>query len=215
MIGGIGVSLFTLGLGIPFPASAPALTLASTKHVLFGTDHLPLLFASCVPAFLLSITTRSEFLHRWTRDSTSNPFYVPIFFILIPVLFWIGVAGLHRTNSVGMATLIQRGWLFKIDNSSGRDHGLGTSWIYWNLFDFSKVEFSALRSAITNIVLVVVIGVLNLPIYVPALGLLLDVPVNMNHEFIGHGVANILAGVAGTVPNILVNPPIIRTCNAG
>lgn len=56
----------------------------------------------------------------------------------------------------------------------------------------------------TNIVLVVVIGVLNLPIYVPALGLALKVKVNTNHEFIGQGVANILAGVAGTAPNILV-----------
>lgn len=53
--------------------------------------------------------------------------------------------------------------------------------------------------------LLVVIGVLNLPIYVPALGSSLDVSVNMNHEFMGQGVANILAGLAGTVPNILVS----------
>ena len=108
-------------------------------------------------------------------------------------------------NSPGIDILVKKGWLFTVVTSNNRQKGLGKAWIYWTLFDFTKVEYHALKSATTSIVFLVVIGVLNLPIYVPALGASLDVPVNMNHEFIGQGVANIMAGVAGTVPNILVS----------
>ena len=100
--------------------------------------------------------------------------------------------------------LVKNGWLFGVDNSTKRKSGIGLAWVYWTLFDFSKVEIHALKNATTNIVLLVIIGVLNLPIYVPALGSSLSVPVNMNHEFVGQGVANILAGLTGTVPNVLV-----------
>ncbi len=104
-----------------------------------------------------------------------------------------------------MSMLIEKGWLFCIDDSSNRSSGIGFAWVYWTLFNFSRVDLHALKDVTTNIVLLVVIGVLNLPIYVPALGTSLGVPVNMDHEFIGQGVANILAGIAGTVPNILVS----------
>ena len=103
-----------------------------------------------------------------------------------------------------MDMLVEKGWLFGIDDSVKPQSGIGFAWVYWTLFDFSKVDLHALKDATTNIVLLVIIGVLNLPIYVPALGSSLGVSVNMNHEFVGQGVANILAGLAGTVPNILV-----------
>ena len=102
-----------------------------------------------------------------------------------------------------MAALADRGWLFQIEK---QQYGSGRSWVYWTLFDFSRVRLHALKNAITNIVLLIVIGVLNLPIYVPALALTLDTSFNMNREFLGQGAANILAGMAGTVPNILVSP---------
>ncbi|KAI4169069.1 MAG: hypothetical protein LQ343_005932 [Gyalolechia ehrenbergii] len=111
---------------------------------------------------------------------------------------------MHKANAHGMATLVYSGWLFKIEKSGKQQrYGRGLSWAYWHLFDFNNVEMQALGSAATNIVLVVVIGVLNLPVYVPALGSSLRVPYNMDHEFIGQGAANLLAGFAGTVPNIL------------
>ncbi|KAL8899964.1 MAG: hypothetical protein Q9207_005925 [Kuettlingeria erythrocarpa] len=99
--------------------------------------------------------------------------------------------------------LVTTGWLFKIEKTDQSLYGAGPSWVYWRLFDFKNVEVRALKAAATNIVLLVIIGVLNLPIYVPALGYSLRVPVNMNHEFIGQGVANLVAGLAGTVPNIM------------
>jgi len=203
IIGGIGVSLFVLGIGLPFPRSSPGLSLSSAGQILFAVDHLGLLSASCVPALFLSLSLRSNFLRRMTLGGTNHAYYVPLFFLFLPIVFWITVASLHKANSKGMTTLVNHGWLFEIE-SSAKHGGIGNSWLYWKLFDFTKVEPRAFKSAIKNIVLVVVIGVLNLPIYVPALGLALKVKVNTNHEFIGQGVANILAGVAGTAPNILV-----------
>lgn len=140
--------------------------------------------------------------------ATKHAFYVPICLILLPTIFWVIVVILHRANAAGMATLVESGWLFKVQETVNHQEGVGVSWAYWTLFDFSKVDGHALKSAATNIVVVVVIGVINLPIYLPALGLALEESVNMNHEFIGQGAANILAGMAGTVPNILVDPPV-------
>jgi len=204
IIGGIGVSLFVLGIGLPFPRSSPGLSLSSAGRMLFAVDHLGLLSASCIPAFFLSLSLRSNLLRRMTLGGTNHAYYVPLFFLFLPIVFWITVASLHKANSKGMTKLVNHGWLFEIGSSAKHESGIGNSWLYWKLFDFTKVEPRAFKSSMTNIVLVVVIGVLNLPIYVPALGLALKVKVNTNHEFIGQGVANILAGVAGTAPNILV-----------
>lgn len=192
--------MFILGLGLTLPPSSPGLTLSSAGSVLFNVPHLPLLAASFLPAFILSVTLRSPSIDRWTRGLVQNAYYVPIYLFSIPVIFWI-VVGSQNTPT---EELISNGWLFRVDKTAIRQGGLGTSWIYWREFDFSKVEWSAMKHAITNIVLLVVIGVLNLPIYVPALAFSLDVPYDMNHEFFGQGVANILAGVAGTIPSILV-----------
>lgn len=199
-IGAIGLSLFILGLGLPLPESSPPLTLSSAGSVLFSKAHLPILAASFLPPFILSVTKRSKLVDRWTRGAIHSAYYVPAYLIAIPVIFWI-VAAAKR---VPQEVLITNGWLFRVQTPPDQ-RGIGTQWIYWREFDFSKVEWWALRHAITNIVLLVVIGVLNLPIYVPALGFTLDVPYSMNHEFLGQGVANLLAGVAGTVPNILVS----------
>ncbi|PBK77738.1 hypothetical protein ARMSODRAFT_6448 [Armillaria solidipes] len=198
-IGAIGLSLFILGLGLMLPPSSSALTLSSAGSVLFNSSHLPLLVASFFPALILSVSTRSQLINRWTRGMVQNAYYVPCYLFSIPLIFWIIVGALHCPRD----TLVANGWLFRVDASATRGSGIGTAWIYWREFDFSKVEWWAMKNAIENIVLLVVIGVLNLPIYVPALAFSLNVPYDMNHEFFGQGAANILAGIAGTAPNIL------------
>lgn len=130
---------------------------------------------------------------------------MPAYLIMIPIIFWITIAALERAHMTTKAALVQDGWLFDVHLPTKREAGPGMEWAYWTLFDFSLVELRALKNATTNIVLLVVIGVLNLPIYVPALGCALKTPFNMDHEFVGQGVANLLAGAAGTVPNILVS----------
>ncbi|KAJ7486358.1 sulfate transporter family-domain-containing protein [Mycena galericulata] len=198
-VGAIGVSLFVLGLELPFPPSATALALSNAASMLFAKSHLGLLAASFVPAFLLSISLRARFLELWTRGFIRSAYYIPLYLLTIPVIFWIAVHSFNFSKDHLVAT----GWLFTVHSAAGSSEALARSWNYWTLFDFRLVEWSSLKSATPNIVLLVVIGVLNLPIYVPTLAFTLDLSYDMNHELLGQGAANIFAGVVGTVPNIL------------
>ncbi|KAJ7159018.1 sulfate transporter family-domain-containing protein [Mycena crocata] len=198
-IGAIGVSLFVLGLSLPFPPSATPLSLSNAASTLFDKSHLGLLAASFVPAFFLSITLRSRYLEIWTRGLVRSAYHIPVYLLCVPVVFWIAVRAFHFPKEYLTAT----GWLFTVESASPSSAAIVAGWNYWSLFDFRLVEWWSLKSAIQNIVLLVVIGVLNLPIYVPTLAFTLDVSYNMNHELLGQGAANILAGITGTVPNIL------------
>ena len=123
------------------------------RSVLFSNARLP------IHPFVLSVTKRSKFVDRWTRGVVHSTYYVTAYLFAIPTIFWI-VAGAQKTS---LEQLITNGWLFHVETLQDQ-RGIGTQWIYWREFDFSNVELWALRHAITNIVLFVVIGVLDLPI---------------------------------------------------
>ncbi|KAJ6450156.1 sulfate transporter family-domain-containing protein [Mycena sanguinolenta] len=197
-IGAIGVSLFILGLELPFPSSTTPLSLSNAASMLLAKQHLALLAATFIPALFLSVSLRSRYIELWTRGLIRSAYYIPIYLLIIPTVFWIAVPAL----GVSKESLVATGWLFSVDSET-ISSGFVASWNYWTLFDFRLVQWSSLKSAIQNIVLLVVIGVLNLPIYVPTLAFTLDVSYDMNHELFGQGAANILAGLVGTVPNII------------
>lgn len=125
---------------------------------------------------------------------------------MIGLLFWIVVGAIGLSKLGGLDALAEQAWLFgtgSVTKTAAQKTSLGDALNYWSMFNFKLVDMSALGNAATNFVLLVVIGVLNLPVYVPALALALDVPYSMNHELIGQGAANILAGCVGSVPNVL------------
>ncbi len=124
-IGAIGLSLFILGLGLMLPPSSPALTLSSASSVLFNSSYLPLLVASFFPALILSVSTRSQLINRWTRGMVQNAYYVPCYLFSIPLIFWIIVGALHCPRD----TLVANGWLFRVDAS-------GNTWKrHWDCVD--------------------------------------------------------------------------------
>lgn len=178
-IGGIGVSLFILGLELPLP-SDHSLTLSNAGSVLFSRQHVPVLLASLLPIAFMCFSVRSKTLNKLTRGGVQHPYYVPLYFLALAALFWVIVGGLGVEKLGGLHALVAGGWLFStgeaLDSSNAN---LADALNYWSLFDFRLVEISALRHAVTNFVLLVVIGVLNLPVYVPALALALDVPYSM------------------------------------
>jgi MFS superfamily sulfate permease-like transporter len=180
-IGGIGVSLFILGLELPLPGGdGHSLTLSNAGSVLFSEDHVPLLLASLLPIVLMCFSIRSEMLNKWTRGAVQHPYYVPLYFLGIGAMFWIVVGGLGINRVGGLHGLAEQGWLFSTGEVLGSGNvNLRDALNYWSLYDFRLVEMSALSHAVTNFVLLVVIGVLNLPVYVPALALTLDVPYSM------------------------------------
>lgn len=123
-------------------------------------------------------------LARVTRGFSEHALYVPVDFLLIPGVSWGVVAGIGVANSDGMARLASLGWLFTVEESVRKQSGIGSSWNYWSLCNFSLVQWLAMAGAVQNIVLLVLIGVLNLPIYIPSMALVLDMPAyNMDHQF--------------------------------
>ncbi|KAH3938330.1 hypothetical protein HBH53_264440 [Parastagonospora nodorum] len=195
VIGAVGVSLCILGLEIPFPASSPHLNLAA----LFHRDHIPLLAASVLPALCLSITVRLEILVVGATSWTKHPLYVPLFCIGTAMTFWIVVAASSNTDTT---TLWHQGWLFattiELSTSSA-------PWDYWSLFDMERIQWSELLSVSKDLATLVAIGALSLPIFGMATVAKVDVSDHsMNHEFIGHGLANVIAGLGGTLPALMI-----------
>lgn len=145
-------------------------------------------------------------LSRVTRGFTDHALYVPVYIVVIAGTFWAVAAGAGYATVEGMEHLSATGWLFTVENSVRHQKGIGRSWDYWSLFDFKRIEWHAMGAAVQNIVLLVIIGVLNLPIYIPAMAVSLNMPsFNMNHELMGHGLSNIFAGIVGTIPNLVVS----------
>lgn len=105
--------------------------------------------------------------------------------------------------------LAEQGWLFAVESEARKQVHVNNNWNYWRLFDFTKVEWRAMRGAVMDIISLVMIGVLNLPIFASALALSLNLPsYSMDRELLGHAASNILAGVVGTVPNMIVSDSI-------
>lgn len=133
-IGAIGVSLFVLGLELPFPPSATPLGLSNVASTLFTNSHLSLLATSFFPAFILSITLRSRYIELWTRGLVRSAYYIPVYLLLIPIVFWLAV----RSMKVSQEDLIAAGWLFTVDSRSSST-AIVASWNYWTLFDFVRI----------------------------------------------------------------------------
>ncbi|KAK2612805.1 hypothetical protein QQS21_001257 [Conoideocrella luteorostrata] len=217
-IGAIGLSLFMLGLELTLPPVSSEITLPSTKNVLFTAQHAPLLVASVVPTVLLCVSMRSEKFSKLTRGLTDHAMYVPTYVISIAAVFWITVAAKGYANGPGMETLAATGWLFTVQASPGDSDGQSALWNYWKLFDLNLIEWGAMVAATQNILLLLIIGVLNLPIFIPAMGVMLNEPAyNMDWELVGHGLSNIFSGAVGSLPNLVVlaNSRLFTFANGG
>lgn len=205
--GGVGVSLFRLGLEITFPRSSHF-----TFQGLFDHKHLPLLAASAVPACFLSVSIRLEPLLGLKRKVTQHALYIPTFCIAVAIVFWIVVVICGRTDTDRLASA---GWLFAVDVQREKTVA-ARAWDYWVLFDFSLVEWHAIATVLSHVGLLVVVGALSLPVLTPLVAdevaqqLLREdggepsSSFDIVFEFIAHALSNFASGFAGTVPNMVV-----------
>ncbi|ORY02566.1 hypothetical protein BCR34DRAFT_605537 [Clohesyomyces aquaticus] len=201
-IGAIGLLLFGLGLELTIPSDGGHLELSTAGDILFNKTHLPLLATSVITAVFLSLSIRSRSLSRLVRGATEHAIYIPMVCLAVAFIFWIIAASTEHTHRDALAVLRSKGWLFAVEEAQSRTT---PDWNYWALFDFSRVEWYAMTRSIKDIIMLVIIAVISLPIFVPAIALTVDTPLySMNWEFFGHGASNILAGLAGTVPNMVV-----------
>ncbi|KAJ5047781.1 hypothetical protein J3E74DRAFT_295580 [Bipolaris maydis] len=197
VVGAVGVSLFVLGLEIPFSSKSAHLS----YKTLFEKSHLPLLAASLGPAVLLSSSGRLSCLERIPKKPTKHPLYIPLFCFAVAGVFWLVVA---TCKDASMKKLVSAGWLFSVEHRSTQATA-AAEWDYWALFNFNKVEWYALSAGIRDIILLVLIGALSLPIFASEALLERGKSDNsMNHEFVGHGISNTIAGAIGTLPNLFV-----------
>lgn len=193
-----------MALEVSTPDSKGELSMSTVKSVVLKQQHVPLLFASCLPAIGLCIVLRLSWLNRVTRGATRHPLFAPLYFLTVGCGFWIGAAANGKADSESQQSLAMDGWLLPIQDPRDLIRS-DASWNYWTLFNFVNVRWDALEAASQNIALTVFVGVINLPIYIPALAQAVDVAqYNMNYELFGHGVANVFAGMAGTIPNLVV-----------
>ncbi|KAJ2925987.1 hypothetical protein H1R20_g11096, partial [Candolleomyces eurysporus] len=185
-IGGVGVFLIITGLAVCLRIPDDDFTMSwETIHLMFETHNLILWALPLALAILLRIITQ-KYHHQ---------LIFPLFFTVIPLIFYIVVAA----GRFDLGVLRKDGWLFDVGVTAG-EH-----WYqFYSYLDFRYVWFSALWSTLPTQFALLFFNILHPPLNVPALAVSLDMDVNTDKELIAHGYSNLLSGLVGTVPNYLV-----------
>ncbi|KAJ3167835.1 hypothetical protein HDU87_001428 [Geranomyces variabilis] len=182
-IAAIGFQLFVMAVETTSSISS-SWTTAYVRQ-LFESSIIQVVAPGVLSAALLSVLVRK----------IDHPLLIPGYFTLIVGLFYICAFAKGRS----MDSLRHDHWLFEVTTADK------PFFEFYRDLKFHDVDWSSIPSVLGQIVLLVIIGVLHPPIYVPALAASLSVPrFDMNLEFIGHGISNLIAGACGTAPNYLV-----------
>ncbi|KAA1470874.1 hypothetical protein DENSPDRAFT_775282 [Dentipellis sp. KUC8613] len=184
-IGGVGVFLVITGLTVSTRMADDDFSLSFATLKFFLTAHNLALWA---PAFALATILR-VITHRWHHQ-----LILPIYFIVIPIIFYIVVAAAR----LDLHTLRREGWLF--DVAASQD-----SWYeFYTYFSFRKTQWGPLWATLPTQLALLFFNILHPPLNVPALAVSLNEDVDTNKELVAHGYSNLVSGFLGTVPNYLV-----------
>lgn len=227
-LGAIGLSLFLSGFEVT-QRSSFEWTLEYFR-TLFTTAAMPVTVAALILAFVLSSgvrvkkrsgTTRphwkTAFVRRldWeVRRMCSSSFFIPMFPLLVGILFWVGAS----SSGKSMIELEDHHWVFTHVPPDATVASRMKFYDFWFLFNFKIVRWDAIKSIMVEIIILVIIGAINLPIYYPTLrDQLPDAPrtATIKREFIGHGISNIVSGLCGSLPNLIVMSNTIFFSRAG
>ncbi|KAI0821728.1 sulfate transporter family-domain-containing protein [Trametes gibbosa] len=185
-IGGVGVFLVITGLTVSTGISDDdfSLSLDTFKFLVLNAHNLIL----WLPAFGLAVLLR-VITQKWEHQ-----LIFPIYFCIIPVVFYVVVAAGH----FDLGTLRETGWLF--DMGTSRE-----PWYqFYTLYDFKAMDWGAFWATMPTQFALLFFNILHPPLNVPALAVSLHHDVNTDKELVAHGYSNLLAGLLGTVPNYLV-----------
>ncbi|KAF9188183.1 hypothetical protein BGZ50_001481 [Haplosporangium sp. Z 11] len=185
-IGGVGWFLIITGLEVSSRMTTELTYSFSTFKFLFMDLHVFALWGS---AFGLALLLRAM------QHKIRHPFLVPVFFMVVPGLFYaiVGIAGFDwemlRTN----------GWVFPMPE------GDAPGWQFYSYFDLKKTNWTAILETVPAMLALTFFGILHVPINVPALGVSTGHDnIDTNRELVAHGWSNLLSGGLGTVQNYLV-----------
>lgn len=141
-----------------------------------------------LPALALAVLLRI-ITHRFHHQ-----LIFPIYFLLIPAIFYVVVAA----AGLSVSSLRQSGWVFDMGSST-------EPWYkFYSYFDWHNTSLRALWHTMPTQFALLFFNILHPPLNVPALSVSLNEDVNTNKELVAHGYSNLFAGLLGTVPNYLV-----------
>ncbi|KAG0696357.1 sulfate transporter family-domain-containing protein [Suillus ampliporus] len=190
-IGGVGIFLILTGLTVSTRLPSDALdppTLETLRYFLLNTHAL----AQWIPPLVLAVLLRLITM-RWKHQLV-----FPIFFMIIPAVFYVVVAAAR----LDLGALRRDGWLFDAAQGTG---GAEDRWYgFYSYLDLGLIKFAPLWTTLPIQFALLFFNILHPPLNVPALSVSLDEDIDTNKELVGHGYSNLLAGFLGTVPNYLV-----------
>lgn len=185
-IGGVGYFLFVTGLEVSARLEGNLeYNLPTARHLFEGNTFLlwgiPLLLAVFLEVF---------------QRLVKHPLVVPIYFCLVPIVFYIVVAAVP---ALSLDHLRDTGWVFNAPKA-------GKGWAdFYSLYKFHLVDVGALLRTVPAMLALTFFGILHVPINVPALGVSTgEDNVDVDRELKAHGVSNALSGCLGSIQNYLV-----------
>ncbi|KAF9072486.1 sulfate transporter family-domain-containing protein [Rhodocollybia butyracea] len=189
-IGGVGAFLIETGLTVSLriPDDDFKIDIETLKFMFLDPRNLALWTIPLALAVILRMIT-----NRWKHQ-----LIFPVYFVVIPVLFYIVVAA----TQANLREVRNSGWLFDIPR--GNNGKSQAWWTFYTYFDRSLIHLGPLWSTLPTQFALLFFNILHPPLNVPALSVSLNEDVDTNKELKAHGVSNILAGAFGTVPNYLV-----------
>ncbi|KAI8609277.1 sulfate transporter family-domain-containing protein [Chytriomyces sp. MP71] len=192
-IGGIGWFLMVTGVEI-------------TSHIdpEMSLEFLAQMFEPARLVLWGSSLSLAVFL-KLLQHKIKHPLFVPLFYCIVPIMFY-GIASLC---GVSLQTLRDHGFLF---NMSSETLPYYTLWTYFN--GMRGIDWAAVMATLPIQFSLVFFALLHVPINIPALGVSTNTPYDMNNELYSHGISNLVAGLAGTLPNYLVysNSLLVMRC---
>ncbi|KAF9935452.1 hypothetical protein FBU30_000050 [Linnemannia zychae] len=185
-IGGVGWFLIVTGFEISARMTVEFTYTWETFKFLFFDSHV---FALWSTAFGLALLLRAM------QQKIRHPFLVPVFFMLVPGIFYLAV----WIFGLDWGMLRAEGWVFPLPE------GKAPGWQFYSYFDLKLTNWSAVLETVPAMMALTFFGILHVPINVPALGVSTGRDnVDTNRELIAHGWSNLLSGCVGTVQNYLV-----------
>ncbi|KOS15563.1 sulfate transporter family protein [Malassezia pachydermatis] len=227
-LGAIGLSLFLSGFDV---AQRSSFEWSGTYiKSMFTGPGMPVTVTSLIVTLFLAIgvrvkkkdsATQPRWSTAWMRRITwelrrvcSNSFFTPGYTIAVGIIFWIAALASRQS----MQSLVDHHWLFmKVPEGESVTERM-KFYEFWGLFKFGLIRWHAMQTVLVEMIVLIIIGALNLPIYYPTLRENLPhVPrtASIQREFIGHGIANLVTGLCGTLPCLIVMSNTLFFSRAG
>ena len=193
-IGGIGVFIVQTGLeistGVPFNWQLDTLrTLCSAQ-----TGALWLL--------PLGLSAALRLLSRLVR----SPMLTPLFFVAIPLVAHAALRAAGRS----LAEPRVRRWFFE-------EAPTPDWWLLWSVYRHGSIAWDVLPSQLGTFGALTAFSLIHVPINVPSLSMTTGTLADIDGELRAHGVANLLSGALGCLPNYVCysNSALYYKCGGG